>query len=139
MTHAKISNETNITHKESKFPFVSRIEFIHSKLSNFLLMYPWLLTDTSAGPASASFRSGLPRPVLPALLGKVRDASVMHRRQPPTARRVIPESAFLRAYCQSIAAELTEIDEVVGVEVGTSEFGSRKLNLGRRGKVGGYS
>ena len=25
---------------ESKFPFVSRIEFIRSKLSNFLLMYP---------------------------------------------------------------------------------------------------
>ena len=32
---------------ESKFPFVSRIEFIRSKLSIFLLMYPGSLTGES--------------------------------------------------------------------------------------------
>ena len=31
---------------ESKFPYVTRIEFIRSKLSNFSLMYPGPLTET---------------------------------------------------------------------------------------------
>ena len=42
---------------ESKFPFVSRIEFIRSKLSNFLLMY----TGSRRTPTEAAPRTGAAR------------------------------------------------------------------------------